>query len=110
MLPRRSRLDHLRVANALSVGKRLHTPLFSLLYTAAPDARAAVVVGRRVAGGAARNRLRRRFYAALRGGLPVTGHLVVIAKPPAATASYEELETGLREALLRLLGDRPRSR
>lgn len=71
-----------------------------------PGPRVAFAVGRGVGNAVIRNRLRRRLRAAL-GLLSTNGRLtgdayLVIAAPPAATASVRELEEALSGALDRL--------
>jgi len=57
-------------------------------------ARAGIITSKRVGGAVVRNKVRRRLrelIRASRGGFPAGGLIVVIAKPGAAAASFEEL-------------------
>lgn len=101
MLPRHLRL---RRPNDFSAarqrGKRWHHPLLVLnvLPDGLPHSRFGFVVSRQVGKAAARNLLKRRLRAACRFWLPhlVTGYdIVIIARPAASEASYQELETVL---------------
>lgn len=93
-------------------GRRMHTPGFTIVYAPAPKARAAAVVSKKIARTAvARNRLRRRIYAALYEAGIGGGHIIVVAKHPAVSYSYARLEEEISGALSKLaLFGRARSR
>ena len=62
-----------------------------------------ISTGRRLGGAVQRNRVRRRLREILRRSPNDSGHgwdMLVVARPPAVDASYDELQT----ALERLLG------
>jgi ribonuclease P protein component len=62
-----------------------------------------ISTGRRLGGAVQRNRVRRRLREILRRSPNDSGHgwdVLVVARPPAVDASYDELQT----ALERLLG------
>jgi len=64
------------------------------------DAKTGFITSKRVGGAVVRNRVRRRLREAIRltrAHFPSGSRIVVIAKPAAATASFEELQ---REWLL----------
>jgi len=66
--------------------------------------RAAPICSKKVGGAVVRNRIKRRFREILRGAPwleAVAGDLAVIAHPPAAQASFAELEGELRLGLRR---------
>lgn len=105
MLPRQSRFDRGAFTRAFAAGRRVHTPLFSLIYRPAPALRGAAVVSKKVAkSAAARNLLRRRIYAALAVVASAGGEVIVVAKPPARSQSYAVLEAALGEAYARAVG------
>jgi ribonuclease P protein component len=68
----------------------------------------AVTVAKTVGGAVARNRVRRRIRGALDalGPPPAALRLLVVAKPAAASASYEELARDARAVLGRLSASR----
>lgn len=97
MLPRHLRLRHPEdFSAARQRGKRWHDPLLVLnvLPDDLPHNRFGFVVSRQVGKAAARNLLKRRLRAASRFWLPrlTTGYdIVIIARPAASGASYQEL-------------------
>lgn len=101
MLPRPLRLRRPEdFSAARQRGKRWHDPL--LVLNVVPDGlphnRFGFVVSRQVGKAAARNLLKRRLRAASRFWLPhlLTGYdIVIIARPAASEASYQELEAAL---------------
>ena len=57
----------------------------------------AVVAGRRTGGAVGRNRAKRRLRAAIRAvGLPAGADFVVLAKPSAKSASFQDLQEELK--------------
>ena len=100
MLPRVARFDRTTFAQALRAGRRTHTPFFSLVKSPAPNFRVAVVVGKKVAKqSVARNRLRRRLYAAFAHVEPAPGHYILIAKAGSAALPYGALEVEIARIL-----------
>ncbi len=101
MLPRHFRLRRPEdFAAARKQGKRWHHPLLTVnvLSGGLPHNRFGFVVSRQVGKAAARNLLKRRLRAASRFWLPhlITGYdIVIIARPAASAASYQELEAVL---------------
>jgi ribonuclease P protein component len=83
--------------------------LTSVLAAASGPARVGFVVGRGVGPAVTRNRVKRRLRHLMRPRINRLrgGSLCVIrALPPAALASYGELERDLDAALLKAVGDR----
>lgn len=97
MLPATRRLPRAQFTTHVTTGRRYHSPHLTISYTpTTTPAQAAVVVSKKVAKSAvARNRLRRRLYAALASS-PVyqgTGVYVIMAKAGAATSSRLAIRT-----------------
>ncbi len=101
-----------RAFQRLRKGRSGHAKYLSLRYLPSPDAevRVGIVVSKKVGKAVIRNRVRRRLREALRSLLSsrpcrVTAagapsfELVVIARPEAAQASYQELKNALGHAL-----------
>lgn len=101
MLPRHFRLRRSEdFSAARQRGNRWHHPLLivNVLPDNLPHNRFGFVVSRQVGKAAARNLLKRRLRAASRFWLPhlITGYdIVIIARPAASGASYQELEVVL---------------
>jgi ribonuclease P protein component len=101
VLPRHFRLRRPEdFSAARQRGKRWHDPLLILnvLPGSLPSNRFGFVVSRQIGKAAARNLLKRRLRTASRFWLPrlVTGYdIVIIARPAASGASYQELEAVL---------------
>ena len=94
------RLDRATFTHAYKHGRRVHMPGFVLIYATAQAYACAAVVGKKVAPSAvARNTLRRRLYEALFEAGADTGHIIVIAKPPARGYSYARLLAEVTEVL-----------
>ena len=57
-------------------------------------------VQRRIGGAVIRNRVRRRFRAVVRELPPGDGYdLLIVARPPCAQASYQEIAAGIRSCV-----------
>lgn len=103
MLKKAERLKKAEFDRFFAVGKRFHSDSLQLIYVPSTEQgfQAAAVAGKKVSKSAVdRNRVRRRIYAALRAlheAQPLSGVYMVIAKPTARTASYQELSTTLAE-------------
>ncbi|MEZ4516883.1 MAG: ribonuclease P protein component [Chloroflexota bacterium] len=106
MLPSRHRLRRsAELKRVRQEGRRWHHPLITLLVYTHPSSenspspsRFAFVAGRRVGGAVQRNRVKRRLREVVRHQLPdllPDRDCVVIARPDAAVATYQELEAGL---------------
>lgn len=112
MLPSRHRLRRSsELQRVRQEGRRWHHPLITLLvYTNSssdsplPPSRFAFVAGRGVGGAVQRNQAKRRLRAAVAQQLPglLPGRdCIVIARPAAANAAYQDLERGLDSLLTR---------
>ena len=108
MLPRKNRITKEAFPSSQVRGLRIFSPLFSgVIYKNDGLTRVAVVVSKKTAKTAVvRNRIRRRFYAALAHFLKDTdkGYLMVFyPKKEVATAPFpllkSEVETTLRKSL-----------
>lgn len=67
MLPKKERLSRKEFSRFFSMGARIHSPVFQVVYTPYPTFHASVVVPKKVARLAVtRNRIRRRVYDILR--------------------------------------------
>lgn len=100
MLKKRERLTAAMFDRFFSSGRRVHGTYVQLVYTPFPQFHGAVVVGKKLLRSAvARNKLRRRIYAALysvRRTEDMTGVYILLAKPPAITAPYGALADEIR--------------
>ena len=100
MFARAQRLSRADFPTLYKRGRRASTQGLSLVYTPAPEFKAAVVVGKKVAKSAgARNRLKRRWRALLREAHIGRGYIIVTAAPAAAAYSYAALREALTAAL-----------
>lgn len=89
MLKKKERLTKKEFDRFFSIGKRVHSPAFTLLYTPSETFHGAVVVGKKVYKKAVdRNRLRRRLYNALYKEVReagATGVFIILAKAGATS-------------------------
>jgi ribonuclease P protein component len=72
--------------------------------------RVGIVVGRRIGGAAARNRVKRRIRETVRALYPrlLSGHdLTIITRPPVASATFQDLSAALESVLARTGAGRP---
>lgn len=105
MLKRKQRLSKRQFDTFFRTGKRLHTPLFQVIYAKTEDFHGAAVVGKKVHKRAVdRNRLRRRVYNILyrlSQDRDLKGVYIIIAKPPAANVNF----TAIKQAITALLDE-----
>lgn len=106
MLPRPHRLAAERDWDTLfSEGFGVSGPAFSLRLRPTPGARrAGFSVGKKVGGAVVRNRVKRRLREVVRArwdALP-EADIAVLARPPAATMSYQDLDAAMSALLERL--------
>lgn len=110
MLSKKERLNREDFNRFFAVGKRVHTPLFTLIWAKSPQFHASVVVSKKVAKGAVtRNKIRRRIYDALRrlsreDG--VKGVYIVLTKKDVVTATYTDLKATLLASVGRTVDTR----
>lgn len=103
MLKKQERLSRQEFSAHFAVGKRIHTELFSLIYSPGSVLKASAVVSKKVAKKAhERNTLRRRIYATLatlRSEAGFSGTVIVVAKPALASLSRPVQRERLTAAL-----------
>lgn len=96
MLPKKERLSRSEFNRFFSVGKRLHTPLFTMVYVPDSVLHASVVVPKKVSTKAVvRNKIRRQIYDIVRqhrSRLRTQGVFIFLVKPAVGGASYEMLK------------------
>jgi len=103
MLAKKERLSKSDFSRFFSSGKRLHSPLFTLIFSPHKTSHGSVVVSKKVARRAVdRNRMRRRIYdmlrGHLRGGAPA-GVYILLVKKAALSATYDELKEALDDLI-----------
>lgn len=107
MLPKKERLKRIDFSRFFSVGRRVNTPLFQLIYSEYPSLHVSVVVSKKVSKLAVkRNKIRRRVYDVVRTyrkEAKTTGVYIFIMKAEAAGASYEEIRDVAQTAIKKLV-------
>ncbi len=87
----------------LKVGRKLHTPLFTIVYSPEETFSASVVVGKKVYKQAVkRNRLRRQVYSVVSDiytKKQIKGSLIVIIKPLASSLGRKKLLEDIQNSL-----------
>ena len=105
MLPKRYRLTQPKdIARVRRYGKRAGDPLLTLyvLPARSVDVRIGFSVSKRVGKAIVRNLVKRRLREAMRHELPQTRlglDILVVARPAAAAASYQELLQAVQDLL-----------
>lgn len=103
MLKKKDRLTKKEFDRFFSSGRRLHSPLFTLVHSQNESFHGAVVVGKKVFKKAVdRNRLRRRVYNIiyrLSRENKLAGVYIVLVKPIAAKATFGELRSSLENLI-----------
>ncbi len=103
MLKKKERLTKKEFDRSFSSGKRVHSPLFTLIYNKADDFHCAVVVGKKVYKKAvARNRLRRQVYGIvyrLSRSEDLRGVYMILIKPAAAQVAQTELRSEIQKLI-----------
>lgn len=105
MLAKSERLTRAEFTHYFKTGRRIHSPLATLVFASHEQRHGAVVVGKKVAKRAVdRNTLRRRVYATLRHRTEgMTGVFIVILKPAATTVSRAELREAISVLIERVV-------
>lgn len=103
MLKKKERLTRKEFDRFFSIGKRLHTPSFQLIYAPSSSFHGSVVVGKKVSKKAVdRNRLRRRIYALLytcNKTTPLFKTIIVITKSQVTALSKRALRDEIHKAI-----------
>ncbi len=106
MLKKKERLTKKEFDRFFASGRRLHFPLFTTIFSPAPDFHAIVVVGKKVYKSAVdRNRLRRRLYNILyrlSRENELKGVYIVLTKPTAAKANFAALKAEMEKMIINL--------
>lgn len=106
MLKKKERLTKKEFDRSFSVGRRLHSPLFTLVWEDGSDFHGAVVVGKKVFKRAVdRNRLRRRLYNILyrlSRENNLLGVYIILTKPAAKEVTFLELREAVEKTLVTL--------
>jgi ribonuclease P protein component len=96
MLPKKERLSREEFNRFFSLGKRVHSPAFQVVYVSHEKLHASVVVPKKVAKSAVkRNVIRRRIYDIVRryrDEAGIRGVYIFLVKPPAVGMPYETLK------------------
>lgn len=106
MLKKKERLTKKEFDRFFSSGRRLHSPFFTLVHTKDVPFHGSVVVGKKIFKRAvSRNQLRRRLYNILyrlSREKHLEGVYIVLTRPPAAKASFEELKSAVEEITFKI--------
>jgi ribonuclease P protein component len=96
MLRKKERLNRETFNRFFSIGKRVHSPIATLVYSPHPTFHASVVVSKKIDSRAVRrNKLRRQAYDIVRNHTqaePINGVFIIILKPPVVSVGFEELK------------------
>ncbi len=107
MLPKKERLSRQAFSRFFSVGRKIHTPLFQVVYSPHPTLHVSVVVSKKISKRAVgRNKIRRRVYDAVRryrteSGL--TGVYIFIMKTGVEVVTYENLKKEIYTTITKIL-------
>ncbi|QQR64725.1 ribonuclease P protein component [Candidatus Kaiserbacteria bacterium] len=97
MLPKKERLSRLEFNRFFSVGKRYHSPLFTLVYAPSPALHVSVVVSKKISNHAVvRNKIRRRIYDIVRHyrtETEVRGVFIFLTKKGVENTPYTSLKS-----------------
>lgn len=100
MLSKKERLSRIEFSRFFSVGRRFHTPLFTLVYAPHTELLASVVVPKKVSQKAVvRNRIRRRIYAIVRQfrkESKTRGVFIFLTKPTVVDVPHTVLTSEVR--------------
>ncbi len=103
MLKKKERLTKKEFDRFFSIGKRIHSPALTLLYTPDETFHGAVVVGKKIYKKAVdRNRLRRRLYNALYKEIKeagITGVFIILVKSGTIGLDSQEQRQAISDSL-----------
>ena len=103
MLSKKERLSRDTFNRFFSLGKRHHSPYWTLIYAPAPTFHASVVVPKKIARLAVnRNRMRRRIYDIVRlfhKEQKIQGVFIFLVKAPALPLTHEVLKMEVRSRI-----------
>lgn len=106
MLPKKERLKRVDFSRFFSVGKRIHSASFVLIYSQHPTLHASVVVSKKVHKSAVvRNKLRRRIYDMVRRYRDEgtrSGVYIFVTKNGADKKTFQELHQEVTQALAKI--------
>lgn len=106
MLKKKERLTKKEFDRFFSVGRRFHSPIFTLIHAPGSSFHGAVVVGKKVYKKSVdRNRLRRRLYNILyrlSRENSLQGVYIILTKPAAKDAKFADLRLVLEKTLASL--------
>ncbi len=97
MLPKKERLKRAEFSRFFSVGKRYHTPLFTMVYAPFETLHVSVVVSKKISNRAVvRNKIRRRIYDIVRHyrtETEVRGIFIFLTKKGVESTPYTSLKS-----------------
>ena len=97
MLPKKERLSRLEFSRFFSMGKRYHSPFFTIVHTPFEVLHVSVVVSKKISNRAVmRNKIRRRIYDIVRHyrtEQKVGGVFIFLTKKGVEKASYNSLKS-----------------
>lgn len=100
MLPKKERLSRDAFNRFFSLGRRYHSPYWTLVHAPSPTFHASIVVPKKIARLAVdRNRMRRRIYDIVRlfhKEQKLEGVFIFLVKAPALPLSHEVLKAAVR--------------
>lgn len=103
MLKKKERLTRTAFDRSFSIGKRIHSPFFQIIYSPGTSFHGSVVVPKKVYKRAVdRNKIRRQLYACIyqfHKKYPNTNTYIVIVKAGVKTATYAEIIASLLDGL-----------
>jgi len=100
MLTKKQRLTTKEFKTLFEAGKKVHTPLYSVVYVPSSTFHASVVVSKKVARRAVdRNAMRRRVYSIVQNYTQNKGTFIFLMKKKAFEVEYAVLKEGIQTFL-----------
>ncbi len=103
MLPKKERLSRKEFNRFFSIGKRIHSPSFQVVFVPYATLHASVVVSKKVAKSAVRrNKIRRQIYDIVRNyrsERQIHGVFIFFTKTAVLNASYKNLKHEVRTTI-----------